>query len=140
MTTRFSTAHAAEAAFYKAFEQADLAAMMAVWAEDEDIVCVHPGRARLVGIEAVRDSWRQLFSGGPQLRFKRLELRTQGDRMLSVHSLYEYITASGDPRTHLALATNVYGLTPAGWRMLMHHASPLPASAAAPETPSGTMH
>jgi ketosteroid isomerase-like protein len=140
MSIRFSTAQAAEAAFYKAFEQADLAAMMAVWAEDEDIVCVHPGGIRLVGIEAVRDSWRQLFSEGPQLRFKRLELRTQGDRMLSVHSLYEHITARGDPRTHLALATNVYGLTAAGWRMLMHHASPLPASAAAPATPSGTVH
>ena len=28
--------------------------MMATWADDEDIVCVHPGGARLVGYDAVR--------------------------------------------------------------------------------------
>jgi hypothetical protein len=38
--------------------------MMAVWAEADDIVCVHPQGPRLVGFEAVRDSWMQIFAGG----------------------------------------------------------------------------
>ena len=36
-------------AFYEAFEARDVEAMMATWAEDEEIVCVHPGGSRLVG-------------------------------------------------------------------------------------------
>ena len=44
--------------------------MMATWADDEDIVCVHPGGARLVGYDAVRASWEQLFAGDAELSFR----------------------------------------------------------------------
>jgi SnoaL-like domain len=44
----FVSSLAAEAAFYKAFEHADIGAMMAVWAEGGDIVCIHvAGQRRL---------------------------------------------------------------------------------------------
>ena len=46
----FKTAQDAETAFYEAQEKADLDAMMAVWADDDDIVCVHPGGMRLSGV------------------------------------------------------------------------------------------
>jgi ketosteroid isomerase-like protein len=137
---KLSSPEQAEAAFYKAMERADLAAMLAVWAEDEDIVCVHPGGNRLVGIDAVRESWRQIFAPGPHMRFQLLDVRVHGGRMLSVHNLYERITLAGQTRSHLVLATNVYVLTPSGWRMLMHHSSPLPADATAPEPVPGTLH
>ena len=58
-TTPGDAAHA----FYQAFEARDLDAMMATWADDEEIVCVHPGGTRLVGYAAVRAGWEQLFSG-----------------------------------------------------------------------------
>jgi hypothetical protein len=51
-----------------ALERADLEAMMAVWAEDEEIVCVHPTGPRLAGHEQVRESWRQIFAGGGGVR------------------------------------------------------------------------
>lgn len=140
MSARLATPGQAEAAFYRALEQADLAAMMAVWAEEEEIVCIHPGGPRLIGLEAVRDSWRQIFAAGPRLRFRLLDPRVQAGRMVSVHNLVEHILVTGDLRPHLALATNVYVLAPGGWRMLMHHASPLPPSAAPPEPVSGTVH
>ncbi len=140
MSARFATPEQAEAAFYRALEQADLGAMMAVWAEDEEIVCIHPGGARLIGLAAVRDAWREIFAAGPRLRFRLLDTRVQPGRMVSVHSLVERITVSGDLRAHLALATNVYVLSTSGWRMLMHHASPMPASAVPPEPVSGTVH
>ncbi|MCX7168975.1 MAG: nuclear transport factor 2 family protein, partial [Proteobacteria bacterium] len=38
--TIFPTPQDAEAAFYDALERADLEALMAVWAEDEEIVCI----------------------------------------------------------------------------------------------------
>jgi len=130
----------AEAAFYSALDKADLAAMMAVWAEDEDIVCIHPGGPRLIGMDAVRESWRRIFAPGPHMGFQLLDVRVHGGRMLSVHNLYERITIGGQPKAHLALATNVYLLTPSGWRMLMHHASPLPPDTPGPDMPIGTLH
>jgi ketosteroid isomerase-like protein len=141
MSARFSTPEQAEAAFYAAFEQADLGAMMAVWAKDEEVICVHPGRQRLVGIEAVRNSWRQIFAAGPQLRFQLLEVQAHTSRMIAIHTLYERVTVRGERGpAHLLLATNIYVLTSQGWSLLLHHASPLAAPAAAPEGPTGTVH
>ena len=138
---KLSTPEQVETAFYRAFERADLTAMLAVWAEDEEIICVHPDGERLLGFDAVRDSWRQMFSQGPRLRFQLVDLRVHTVRLMSVHNLYESITASGETRpTALTLATNIYLLTPSGWRMLMHHASPLPPGAALTEAPAGTIH
>ena len=64
----FPTAQDAENAFYEALERADLDAMMAVWSEDEEIVCVHPAGQRLAGQAQVREAWRQMFAGGPGMR------------------------------------------------------------------------
>jgi ketosteroid isomerase-like protein len=135
-----SSAEQAEAAFYGAFEKADLGAMMAVWAEDEEILCIHPGGQRLIGMDAVRESWRALFAPGPHMRFRLLDVRVQSGRMLSVHNLYERVTVAGQTKVHLLLATNVYVLTPSGWRMLMHHASAPPPDVALPDASVGTLH
>ncbi len=124
----YATPQDAEAAFYKAIEKADLEAMMAVWADDEDIVCVHPGGTRLVGAEHVRESWRAIFASGHTLRFRLLQRQTLSGMSLAVHSVYEHIAVAGEPRTPApVIATNIYLRTEHGWRMLMHHASPAPS-------------
>ncbi len=65
MTMRFfATPQDAEAAFYDALERADLDAMMAIWAEDEEVLCTHPNGERIAGFAAVRESWRQIFASG----------------------------------------------------------------------------
>jgi len=109
---------------------------MAAWADDDDIYCVHPNGARLSGVEHVRESWRQIFASGQTLRFQlREQMQVQG-MMLSVHSVYEYITVAGEPRPRgPVIATNVYLRTERGWRMVVHHASPAPAMASAEPEP-----
>ena len=125
----FTTAQDAEAAFYEALEKGDLEAMMAVWADDDDIVCVHPGGMRLAGVEQVRESWRQIFSGGSTLRFRLHQLRALAGMTLAVHSVYEQIAVAGESQSrHPVVATNIYMRTENGWRMVAHHASPAPAS------------
>ncbi|MBK6974319.1 MAG: nuclear transport factor 2 family protein [Sterolibacteriaceae bacterium] len=135
-----TTAQQAEAAFYEAIERADLEAMMAVWAEDEEIICVHPGGPRLAGYAAVRESWRKIFAGGANLRFTLTsQVQSQG-MLLAVHSLHENITILGDQRKPPpVMVTNVYIRGALGWRMLVHHASPGPAVADAGEIPK-TVH
>jgi len=136
----FPTAQDAENAFYEAMESADLEAMMSVWAEDEDIVCVHPGGPRLAGAEQVRSSWRAIFAGGPGMRIRAVQRVAIANAMLAVHSVHEMITVPGESRPQPpVVATNVYLRTATGWRMIVHHASPAPAVAQAerPSTPAG---
>ena len=141
ITRNYGTPQDAEQAFYHAFELADLVEMMAVWAEEEEIVCVHPGGGRHSGVVEVRESWRQIFSQGPRLRFRLAGNRVFSGRMMSVHSIYEHVTVAGDTRpTNPVLSTNIYVLTDRGWRMLVHHASPLAPEAAPQEAPPSVLH
>jgi ketosteroid isomerase-like protein len=132
----YATPQDAESAFYEALTKADLDAMMSVWADDDDIFCVHPNGPRLSGVERVRESWRQIFASGQTLRFQLREQQHVQGMMLSVHSVYEAITVAGEPRPRApVIATNVYLRTERGWRMVAHHASPAPASAGAEAEP-----
>ena len=125
----FTTPQDAEAAFYEALEKADLDAMMAVWADDDDIVCVHPCGARLSGMAQVRESWRQIFAGGQTLRFRLRQQQSLNGMTLAVHSVYELISVAGEARARNPLvAANIYMRTENGWRMVVHHASPAPVS------------
>lgn len=142
----FPTAQDAENAFYEALERADLEAMMAVWAEDEEIICVHPTGPRLSGPDQIRESWARVFSAGPRARVHITNQVAMSGMMLAVHSVHENFTLEGarqaDARPLPVVATNVYLRTAAGWRMIVHHASPAPAEkpAAAPEPPPKTLH
>jgi ketosteroid isomerase-like protein len=148
VTTRiFPTAQDAENAFYEALERCDLDGMMAVWAEDEEIICIHPTGARLTGPAQIRDSWAQIFSGGPRARVHITSQVAISAMMLSVHSVHENFVlpgqAQGDARPVPIVATNVYLRTAAGWRMIVHHASPAPAEkppAAAEAPPPKFLH
>ncbi|HWS13766.1 MAG TPA: nuclear transport factor 2 family protein [Rhodocyclaceae bacterium] len=123
----YATPQDAEAAFYDALERADLESMMSVWAEDEEIVCVHPTGPRLAGFAVVQEGWRQIFSGGPKLKVRLSHQVQMQGMLLSVHSVHENITLTGEaqPRPPV-VATNVYLRGPLGWRILVHHASPAP--------------
>lgn len=137
----FTTPQDAEAAFYEAIENADLEAMMAIWAEDEDVICVHPSGPRLVGHGAIRESWRQIFANGPKLRFQLAGQQYLRGMLLSVHSVYENIVVIGESAPNPIIATNIYMLTERGWRMLLHHACPAPITAKpANDTPPAVLH
>ena len=109
-------------AFYQAFEAKDIDAMMATWAEDEDIVCVHPGGPRLVGYDAVRASWERIFAGDGRLAFRLEQIVTIETVGLAMQSAVEHIYSGDGTRAARALATNVFMRTPSGWRMVCHHA------------------
>ena len=56
---------AANAAFYRAFAERDVAAMDALWARSTPVACIHPGWQVLNGREAVMASWRGILAGVP---------------------------------------------------------------------------
>jgi ketosteroid isomerase-like protein len=132
----FPTPQDAEAAFYDALTKSDLEAMMAVWADDDDVYCIHPNGARVTGVEQVRESWRQIFASGQRLSFRLRDQQYVQGMMLSVHSVYEHIAVAGEPRSRTpVIATNIFLRTDRGWRMVAHHASPAPATTASEPEP-----
>ena len=125
-------------AFYQAFEARDIDAMMATWAEDEDIVGIHPGGMRHVGFDAVRSSFEQLFSGKTKLAFRLDQVVLLETVGLAMQSAVEHLHVADEGAHGAAVATNVLMRTPYGWRVVCHHASPAPAVTDAPV--AGPLH
>ena len=120
-----------EAQFYEALRDADIAKLMALWSDDDDIVCVHPGGQRLIGVAAIRASFEAIFErGGIPVQHDRVRRARSGDAAL--HSVVETVSSGeGDAaREGHVLALNVYFKTALGWRLVAHHATP-----GAPEEP-----
>ena len=137
----YPTPQDAEAALYEALETGDLESMMEVWADDEEIVCVHPGGPRISGYEQVRDSWSRILTSGQRLKVQLADQVYLQGMMVSLHSVHEIIAADDDTgRQHPVVTTNVYLRTSEGWRMIAHHSSPAPqAERPAKEGPK-TLH
>ena len=119
----------AEDAFYRAFEAGDLHAMMDVWAEDETIVCIHPSGSRLEGRDAIGRSWQSIFDHSPGLEIKLTDTSCTSADGIAVHVLHEHLRLiTAERHQPPMITTNVYRLTDKGWRMIVHHASPVPAA------------
>ncbi|MYM23439.1 DUF4440 domain-containing protein [Duganella sp. FT135W] len=123
----YGSAAETEAAFYDALNRADLEALMALWADDDEIVCVHPGGPRLIGHAAIRSSWSAILEHGG-LHILPSQLHETHTLMSSVHTVIEGSTAATGEPAHL-VATNVYAKTPRGWRIVLHHVSIAPGPA-----------
>ena len=141
-----SSADDIEQQFYEALQQGDLDMLMAVWADDEEVVCVHPGGPRVIGPAAIRQSFEAIFANGPIPVVPDQVHRVHGAGC-AVHHLAERVSIHTEqgPRTAWVLATNVYLKTAHGWRMVAHHASP--GAVGAPEDvtqavgePPSTLH
>jgi uncharacterized protein (TIGR02246 family) len=120
--------------FYHALESLDLEAMASVWLHEPGIVCVHPGWDVLIGWEAVRRSFEQIFASTTWLRVTTTASRVEIIGEVALVSCAENITGQSGDDVNLAVAqaTNVYRSTPGGWRMIHHHSSPVPVEVTHP--------
>ncbi|MFC3107240.1 YybH family protein [Undibacterium arcticum] len=118
-----------EAAFYDALARADLEALMALWADDEEIVCIHPGAPRLLGHAAIRASWEAIFENGG-VHINPVLLHQTHNLMSAIHNVVEEVKERAGAQSDMhILATNVFVKTPHGWRIVAHHASVAPGKA-----------
>src|ERR1700740_1538995 len=86
-----------EQQFYEALQRGDIDRLMAVWSDDEEISCVHPGGPRVIGAAAIRAAFEAIFANGavnarPE-KVRRLQTLTS-----AVHSVLEHVqimTAEG---------------------------------------------
>jgi ketosteroid isomerase-like protein len=114
-----------EAAFYDALQTGDIDRVMACWADEDDIVCIHPGGPRAVGPAAIRATFETMFSNGSIRAWpeRARKLQAVASAVHNVLERVEVLTAEG-PGHAWVIATNVYYKTAQGWRMVAHHASP----------------
>ena len=114
-----------EQQFYEALQHGDIDKLMAAWSDDDDIVCVHPGGPRVIGVSAIRAAFEAMFANGA-IDARPDKVRRLQTQACAVHSVLEQVrvmTGNG-PQSAWVVATNVYVATAEGWRMVAHHASP----------------
>jgi ketosteroid isomerase-like protein len=113
----------ANLAFYDAHERASLPAMQRIWEHSARVVCVHPGWPILRGWSAVEDSWRRILGGPGRSQFilTNEEISVSGD--MAWVTVDENLMS---PQGALAVAaTNVFSHHDDGWRLVIHHGSPM---------------
>ncbi|QDL56291.1 YybH family protein [Rhodoferax aquaticus] len=115
-----------EAAFYEALQSADIERMMACWANEDEIACIHPGGPRVIGAGAIRAAFEAVFAHSGAVSARPESIRRVDSLTSAVHHVLERVEVlTPDGLVHaFVLATNVYQKTPEGWRMVVHHASP----------------
>jgi len=119
----------AEELFYTAFETGDLDTMANIWAQTEEIVCVHPNGPQLVGYRRVMQSWRSILENTTGFRLSVRLIHHYVDGDTAVRFVNEtLINERSDVPPVTVLATNAYRRTESGWLMVLHHASPAPRS------------
>jgi uncharacterized protein (TIGR02246 family) len=115
-----------EAQFYDAMREGDTERLMALWSDDDDAVCIHPGGPRVIGARAIRATFEAMFANGGRILAHPERIRRVQSMDAAVHHLVERIEVATPEglRNGFVLTTNVYLKTAQGWRILAHHASP----------------
>ncbi len=118
---------AANEEFYAAFEAVDLDRMDAVWDDDESVACVHPGWQMLRGRSRIMRSWALIFANTPYIQFFLTDVHVAVTGDVGVVTCSENILTSVGDETGDAyvVATNVFHRRDGGWRLRVHHGSPV---------------
>ncbi|MFN3890571.1 MAG: nuclear transport factor 2 family protein [Beijerinckiaceae bacterium] len=107
---------AVNAAYYRAFANADAPSLERLWAFD-GVTCVHPGWRPLVGREDVVRSYRDILAGAQQV-----PITHSGERVV-ISGEFARVICIERVGTVLLAATNCFVRTGQGWLMAHHQAS-----------------
>ncbi len=123
----------ANEAFYRAFQGRSFPSMDKAWATKLPLLCIHPGAPPLSERSHVMASWREVLGheGCPDLDY-------QLDRVIQHGELYLVTCYEWDRRrTDAAMvAANGYAREDGMYRMVIHHAGPVPRTAIPQASPS----
>lgn len=114
--------------FYQAINHGDLESMEEVWLKRPEAKCVHPGWPMLYGWEAIRESWKNIFQGGGShgIELSSVTVTVSGGLawVVCVEKISQKI--GSEVRVGYAQSTNVFHLSDSAWKLVIHHASPVP--------------
>lgn len=122
----------ANADFYAALNAmftGDLKPMEAVWSHADDVSYLPPDKAFLLGWEKVKADWAaqaKLKLGGKVEPSDVHIFLGQGVAVVQNVEEGENVNVGKQPKKVAIRATNVYRLEGGKWKMISHHADPLP--------------
>lgn len=111
--------------FYKALSTQNMLDMETLWSHGEHVRCVHLGGPLLEGWDAIRESWRAIFT-----QALCMTVQPQGAQItvlgpaavVTCRERITSITLEGSVVV-AAQATNVFEKKDGSWHMIHHHAS-----------------
>ena len=114
--------------FYEALGTRDINLMKKVWADDEKVGCVHPGWTILRSCEAIMQSWENVFDPEDQVDISLSDITIKiKDNMAWLTCVQEMVYIKRDPISfNLSQSTNIFEKCNKEWKMVVHHASPIP--------------
>jgi hypothetical protein len=120
--------------FYRALEALDLPGIERIWLHDPHVRCIHPGWDVIVGWDDVRAAWERIVRNTGWIRVSVTQSHAEVMGDVGLVGCSENITSGreGDVGVAVAQATNLFRLTPDGWRMFLHHASLAPVHVTQP--------
>jgi ketosteroid isomerase-like protein len=110
--------------FYEALEALDLDAMDAVWEPSSRVSTVHPGGPSVLGWHEVRQSLEAIVDATAYIEFEIADVEVHVEDPAAWVTCTERVTGA-DGRVAELAATNVFVLGNDGWRLVVHHASPV---------------
>jgi ketosteroid isomerase-like protein len=119
---------AANRAFYDAFEALDMERMAACWSSAGHVACLHPGGPWQRGWDEVREGWEAIMANTGYIEFEIAGAAVTRVDPVAWVTCSERITtagAGGAPAVAEIAATNLFVLETTGWRIALHHASPV---------------
>ena len=121
----------ANADFYAAFERGDLDAMTEIWLDDPGTLCIHPGAEPLHGASSITRSWALIMANVPYIQFFLTDVTVNVHEDVASVTCTENVLTAADSADEgafngaRAVATNVFVRRGDGWRLWIHHASPV---------------
>lgn len=116
---------AANARFYNAFRDGDLASMQALWAKGDNVCCVHPGASGISGYDLVMRSWEYVwvdYEFPLEIELRDVQVHVRGD--IGYVTCVELVKTKGS-NWGRQFATNVFERVDGEWLISVHHASPV---------------
>jgi ketosteroid isomerase-like protein len=128
MSAHYETPQDAEDAFYDALEEASPDALMAVWADADDIVCLLPMYPLIRGRQGLADLFAHLFSRGEGVTLGVTHLDWVHTDEIAIHHVEEVVqnAPANRPPPPPLYGTNIYRRQDDGWRLIAHLNAPTP--------------
>lgn len=114
---------AANARFYNAFRNGNLAAMQALWSKGENVCVVHPGVSGIAGYDLVMGSWEFVWADYEfplEIEIKDVQVHVRGD--VGYVTCIEMVKTKGSSWGR-QFATNIFEKIDGLWHICVHHAS-----------------
>lgn len=132
----YATPEEAQSVFYQSLNETDIEKMMTVWSGEEDVACIHPSGLKLVGFNAIHEGFRTLFAESRRFAIQPISETHWGSAAVSVHTVVEMVNFVDTPNEYAQIcATNVFVRSANGWKLILHHCTPLVRQEGADEQP-----